>query len=230
MNLAFQTVCMPPCTTKFVKARASSRKSANRNRSDKTEKLTKEEKAVLKYLYSNVENKKASMYGNNKLYFSGAKAVSCLMESKFATGDATNSLFNNRKMTIEFCQNLLNKNCFHHVFKLVKKQKSRVSKDAAKEDNDAKHSKSKKGEAGEGEDAMGAGDTTKSGKDESGELRKRKGKKVSKDVEDSVKEEKEAASTVDEAKGKPADGEPADEQKKKKVKGKVLLELNPVIY
>ncbi|XP_075245079.1 translocation protein SEC62-like [Convolutriloba macropyga] len=242
-------------------------KAGGNSKDGKAEKFTKEEKAVVKYLFNNVESKKASMYGNNKLYFAGSKAIACLMESKFATGSASESLFNNRKMAIEFCQKLLMKNAFHHVFKIVKKQKPRTkesSKDEAsksakskdKSDTSDKSKNSKKSatkstsdlKSSENKDEKSAEAPTGAAGDldTSSGLRKRKSKKDGSQEKSESAERKEKESTkavAEDANNKESKGSnksgtkvgggegdsqsPEGQPAKKKVKGKVLLELNP---
>ena len=232
-NVELQSPVMPKA--KPVKsARPPGRKQGSNNQKEgKDVKLTKDEKAVVKFLFDNVENKKANMYGNNKLYFAGAKAVTCLMESKFAQGKYGETLFNNRKMAIEFCQNLLNKNSFHRVIKIVKKQKPRVketSKDESSKSKSCKKSSSKPGENEEKEEKATAGPG--GDLDSNSGPQKRKIKKVEPEVSEKKKENKEEKENKDsnsKSSVKKDDNESSSESKpKKKIKGKVHLDLNPV--
>merc|ERR1712226_325963 len=241
-----------PLKARNAKGRPVARKP---NSKDNDDKMSKQEKAVAKYLYNNVENKKATMYGNKKLYFSGANAVQCLMDSKFAQGSASERLFNNRKMAVDFCQTLIMKNAFHHVLKVVKKQKPRT-KESGKEDS-SKQSKSKeKTEPSSEKTKSSKKSANKDSKDvspgaagdqEEGAtgLRKRAPKKESTEKSETSKEKKDSpfksksegddskASSSKSSKSNPTKGAKdsvegtGDGQTKKKVKGKVLLDLKP---
>ena len=239
---------------------AGTGRGSSKQKSGQAEKLTREEKAVAKYLYNNLDSKKASMYGNHKLYFSGAKAVSCLLESKFASPTSKDHLFSSRKMIVEFCQRLISKDTFHHVLKTVKRQKLRTtaksSKDESsasttakksKEENQVTESKTsgqsaksdKKSTKSKSADPKESGDVPKEGKSDDGKkeseinLRSCKSNKEVAEKKHGEKESKETTSTKSkDSKSEKKTYEQCKDKSpvKKKIRGKVLLDLHPVSF
>jgi translocation protein SEC62 len=71
------------------------------------EKPTKQEKQIASHVRFNCPTKKAVVQGDEVHYFTGAKAVDCLMASKWSAdkcSNKANALFANRAAATEFMQ------------------------------------------------------------------------------------------------------------------------------
>lgn len=130
-------------------------------------KPTKDEYGVAKWIRRNVPTKRTKFLNHNVEYFTSAKALDGLMESKFAKGDAP--LFPSREIAIDFLDNMLIHKFFHRAKKVpVTEQELRgrtkaAGKDSAKDGGAAKkevkQAAEEKGTDGETSHAEGRKDT-----------------------------------------------------------------------
>ena len=96
-------------------------------------KPTKQEKQIATYVRFNCATKTANVQGDEVHYFSGARAVDCLMKSKWsAERMKTDPVITTRASAVEFMQRLLDKGMCWRARKLVAKLKSKEDEQAVK--------------------------------------------------------------------------------------------------
>ncbi|KAI8436567.1 hypothetical protein MSG28_010094 [Choristoneura fumiferana] len=126
-----------------------------------SEKPTKEEYAVAKWLKANVPTKKTKFLNHHVEYFTGAKAVDALLTSKWATGK--NPIFTTRLEVTDYLHLMLVHKLFHRAKKVPVSEQELKGK-SKKKDAD-KTSKSGDEKDGEKTQSAGEGKDTKDGKD-----------------------------------------------------------------
>ncbi|XP_041979100.1 translocation protein SEC62 isoform X2 [Aricia agestis] len=108
-----------------------------------SEKPTKDEYAVAKWLKANVPTKKTKFLNHHVEYFTGTKAVDALLTSKWATGK--NPLFTTRHEVADFLHQMLLHKLFHRAKKVPvseqelkgkKKKEEKSSKSGDERDGD----------------------------------------------------------------------------------------------
>jgi len=92
------------------------RKDEYKDGEEQTEKASKEEFKVAKWIRKNVQVKKTKFLNHNVEYFTSAKALDALMSSKFAQGD--NCLFPMRQSAIDYLDMMLTHKFFHRAKKV----------------------------------------------------------------------------------------------------------------
>nr|XP_002737999.1 PREDICTED: translocation protein SEC62-like [Saccoglossus kowalevskii] len=131
-------------------------KQKKRNNEPQKEELTKEETAVAKHIRFNLSTKKTTIMGQQGEYFTAAKAVDMLLDSKWASGKTNETeLFTTRQTVVDYLDGLLQKGLFYRAVKVFKEKKEKdKEKKEAKEKGDAgeKKIKKKKKERKENED------------------------------------------------------------------------------
>ncbi|VDD91300.1 unnamed protein product [Enterobius vermicularis] len=100
------------------------RRGGRRKSEEDTQKLTKKEDAIARYVRFNCPTKTTMFEGNEVHYFSGSKAVDTLYESKKYGHDAKDAKFANRLAAVTFLKILLEKGLFFRARKLVAKKKT----------------------------------------------------------------------------------------------------------
>lgn len=137
-----------------------------------SEKPTREEYSVAKWLKANVPTKKTKFLNHHVEYFTGVKAVDALLTSKWATGK--NPIFTTRLEVTDYLHQMLLHKLFHRAKKVpVSEQelKGKKKKDADKnKSGDEKDDKSQVS-ASEGKD-------TKDGKDKDNKEKEKKKRKI----------------------------------------------------
>jgi len=92
------------------------RKDEYKDGDEQTEKASKEEFKVAKWIRKNVQVKKTKFLNHNVEYFTSAKALDALMSSKFAQGD--HCLFPMRQSAIDYLDMMLTHKFFHRAKKV----------------------------------------------------------------------------------------------------------------
>lgn len=176
---------------------------------DNSEKPTKEEYAVAKYLRFQAPCKEGKFLGNSVQYFIGSKAVDALLDSKWsAKSTKTNALFTNRVSCANYCERLLEKGFFHRVTRPEKRDKKKKPKETT--------SSADKGSTRD-ETISKRKQEKKSKKDEPGEP---KNEKEAEQKEKKDKESKPGDENVD------AQKEDSGQEDKKRKKKKLKLEMH----
>ncbi|VDK73523.1 unnamed protein product [Litomosoides sigmodontis] len=121
---------------------ADRRKGGKKKSTDLNQKLTKEEDSIARYVRFNCPTKSTIFEGNEVHYFTGAKAVDTLYESKKYGHAAKNVRFATRHAAVTFMRLLLEKGLFFRAKKLVPKKKD--DKKDQKEKGDVNKSPKKK--------------------------------------------------------------------------------------
>lgn len=106
---------------------------------EETEKASKEEFKVAKWIRKNVQVKKTKFLNHNVEYFTSAKALDALMSSKFAQGD--NCLFPTRQSAIDYLDLMLTHKFFHRAKKVPVSEmelKGRTKEKTKEQDKDTK--------------------------------------------------------------------------------------------
>ncbi|XP_017771275.1 PREDICTED: translocation protein SEC62 [Nicrophorus vespilloides] len=128
-----------------------------------TDKPTKNEYAVAKWMKKNVPIKKIKFLNHMVQYFTASKALDALMESEFATGDE--ALFSSRVDAVHYMQVMLEHKFFHRARKVPMSESELKAKKKKKEDK-----------------AIEAENSTAEGKAESTEIKEKKKRKVRLDM------------------------------------------------
>lgn len=133
------------------------------------EKPGKDEYALAKWMRKNVAIKKTKFMNHIVEYFTAAKAIDALLESKFASGD--NALFANREEVVDYLQLMLEHKFFHRARKIPVseaelKGKGKKDKKAVNSDTDAEKKEKEKDKNTDAESSVveGKPDTTNSEK------------------------------------------------------------------
>uniref|UniRef100_A0A1I7VIU3 Translocation protein SEC62 n=2 Tax=Loa loa TaxID=7209 RepID=A0A1I7VIU3_LOALO len=176
---------------------ADRRKGGRKKSSDPNQKLTKEEDTIARYVRFNCPTKTTMFEGNEVHYFTGAKAVDTLYESKKYGHAAKDIKFATRQAAVMFMRSLLEKGLFFRARKLVPKKKD-DRKDQKEKGTDVSKSPKKKSNKGD-------------------QFEKEKEKEKNKE------EKKEESDDNDEENGKDKDKKKEEEEKKKR---KIKLELH----
>ncbi|KAL3995503.1 Translocation protein Sec62 family protein [Acanthocheilonema viteae] len=173
------------------------RKGGRKKSADSNQKLTKDEDKIARYVRFNCPIKTTMFEGNEVHYFTGAKAVDTLYESKKYGHAAKNMRFATRQAAVMFMRSLLEKGLFFRARKLVPKKKD-DRKDQKEKGVDVNKSPKKK-----------------PGKSDQTEKEKEK--------EKNKEERKEESDENDEENGKGRNKKKEEEEKKKR---KIKLELH----
>jgi len=121
------------------------KKSKKRRKGDEDQNPTKDETEVAKYLRFNLPTKKATLFGEKAVYFSGSNAVDFLMDSKWASGKGKSSIeFTHRDSVADYLRRMLNCQLFSrvHVIKTEKKVKKKDEPDKKSEEKAIEEKKS----------------------------------------------------------------------------------------
>uniref|UniRef100_F1KW64 Translocation protein SEC62 n=1 Tax=Ascaris suum TaxID=6253 RepID=F1KW64_ASCSU len=177
------------------------RRGGRRKSNEATQKLSKEEDAIARFVRFNCPTKTTMFEGNEVHYFAGSKAVDILYESKKYGHNAKEVKFATRGAAVTFMRTLLEKGLFFRARKLVAKRKEDKKDGKEKDKGDVGKSPKKKSKK---EDQL---------EKETEEERKGKKKEKAKDSDENDEEEEK------EKKGRDKE----DEEKKKR---KVKLELH----
>ncbi|XP_013388217.1 translocation protein SEC62-like [Lingula anatina] len=181
---------------------AERRKKQKRKDEGESEKPTKEEYAVGKYLRFNVPCKEGKLMGMDVKYFIAKDAVDKLLDSKWTKGD--DALFTTRESCVDYCHNLLMKGMFHRAAKVEKKDKKKKKK-ALESGEDTGLDEEKK--------------SKKKGKKEAEEDKEgKKGEKEKTEESKSSKKKKKAEKEEKEEKEKKKDGEKEKKKKERIIK------------
>ncbi|XP_050546824.1 translocation protein SEC62-like [Daktulosphaira vitifoliae] len=120
-----------------------------------SDKPTKQEYAIAKWIRKNVQHKKTKFAGHNVEYFTGSKAVDSLLDSKWVTSE---KLFSTREEIELYLDDMLKHQFFHRAkkvpiseqeLKAMKNKKSKKLNDTDKEDKKKSDKKKKDDESEE---------------------------------------------------------------------------------
>ncbi|XP_046851662.1 translocation protein SEC62-like isoform X2 [Xenia sp. Carnegie-2017] len=139
----------------MAERRAKRRRKEDDESEDEENEANDEQNEIAKYLRFNCETKSSTYQSEKMQYFKGAKAIDCLLDSKWASGKGgTEILFTDRKSVQKYLQNLLELDMFKRVTRVKRKKKSekeeskKGSKDSPKSSKNKETSDKPEGSAG----------------------------------------------------------------------------------
>uniref|UniRef100_A0A914DMZ3 Translocation protein SEC62 n=1 Tax=Acrobeloides nanus TaxID=290746 RepID=A0A914DMZ3_9BILA len=144
---------------------ADRRKGGKKNKNEVvSDKLSKEDEAVAKFVRFNCPTKTTMFEGNEVHYFTAAKAVETLLESKKYGANAKNPRFLKKEDANIFMEDLLQRGYFFRAKKLVLKKKEDKKKDKEDKVDSKKSPKALKKSKTEARDSETAGESAAEGK------------------------------------------------------------------
>jgi len=121
------------------------RKDDYKEGGEETEKASKEEFKVAKWIRKNVQVKKTKFLNHNVEYFTSAKVLDALMSSKFAQDD--NCLFPTRQAAVDYLDMMLTHKFFHRAKKVPVSEQELKGRTKEKSKDHEKETKTKETDA-----------------------------------------------------------------------------------